>query len=74
MTDHADYFEIDPLWVADYLVGKGRDLERDERMMPSDLLYWAGEPGHVGIYAGAWRYIHAPKKKQRVKIGSLLDG
>ncbi|MBP7792578.1 MAG: C40 family peptidase [Candidatus Goldbacteria bacterium] len=35
--------------------------------------YKTGKPGHVGIYLGNGKFIHAPKKGDVVKISSIHD-
>jgi cell wall-associated NlpC family hydrolase len=49
----------------------GRDALR-----PGDLVFfrWSGrEVGHVGIYAGDGRFVHAPQSGGRVHVASLED-
>ena len=38
---------------------------------PGDILY---RPGHVGIYIGGDRYIHAPHRGEVVKVASGISG
>jgi cell wall-associated NlpC family hydrolase len=45
-------------------------------LAPGDLLFFGevdGEPGHVGIYAGGDRFVHAPRSGQVVSYGYLSD-
>jgi cell wall-associated NlpC family hydrolase len=47
----------------------GRPVPR-AALRPGDLLFFSGL-GHVGIYAGRGRMIHAPQSGRRVEIQSL---
>jgi cell wall-associated NlpC family hydrolase len=49
--------------------GHGRPVDRDE-LRPGDLVFFHGL-GHVGLYVGRGRMIHAPQSGQRVEIQSL---
>ena len=42
-------------------------------LKPGDLVFFHGE-GHVGIYIGAGRFIHAPHTGTRVSVASLGGG
>ena len=53
------------------LVGLGRRVER-WAMKPGDLVFFHGS-GHVGIYLGKGRFVHAPHTGDHVKISSLRD-
>lgn len=57
------------LWALGEEVAK-RDLE------PGDLVFFDTEgpaPGHVGIYAGGGRFIHAPSSGGRVREDELSN-
>ncbi len=49
--------------------GIGRHIAR-KRLRPGDLLFFDGL-GHVGIYVGKGRFIHAPRSGTRVSITPL---
>jgi cell wall-associated NlpC family hydrolase len=49
--------------------GRGRRVAR-RRLRPGDLVFFDGL-GHVGIYVGNGRFIHAPHSGTRVRIESL---
>jgi peptidoglycan DL-endopeptidase CwlO len=51
------------------LYALGRRVSRS-RMKPGDLLFFYGE-GHVGIYIGRGRMVHAPHTGARVQVVSL---
>jgi cell wall-associated NlpC family hydrolase len=51
------------------LYALGRRVARS-RMRPGDLLFFYGE-GHVGIYVGHGRMVHAPHSGARVQVVSL---
>ncbi len=53
--------------VAQYDLG--RRVSRS-RLRPGDLVFFDGL-GHVGLYIGGGRFIHAPHTGTRVSIGSL---
>jgi cell wall-associated NlpC family hydrolase len=48
------------------LYGRGRQVARS-RMKPGDLLFFSGL-GHVGIYIGRGRMVHAPHSGSRVEV------
>ncbi len=48
------------------LYGRGRHVARS-RMKPGDLLFFSGL-GHVGIYIGRGRMVHAPHSGSRVEV------
>jgi len=50
----------------------GRPVPSDS-LEPGDLVFFHGL-GHVGIYVGHGRFIHAPHSGDVVKISSLSDG
>ena len=54
------------------LYGVGRPVARS-KLMPGDLLFFDGL-GHVGIYIGRNRMVHAPQTGQSVGIVSLSGG
>ena len=43
------------------------------QLKPGDLVFFAGE-GHVGLYIGNGRFIHAPHSGTRVSVSSLNGG
>jgi len=47
----------------------GRPVARDE-LRPGDLIFFSGL-GHVGMYIGRGRMIHAPRSGERVEIQAL---
>jgi peptidoglycan DL-endopeptidase CwlO len=49
--------------------GYGRPVDR-AHLQPGDLLFFHGL-GHVGLYIGGGRMIHAPQSGERVEIQSL---
>jgi cell wall-associated NlpC family hydrolase len=51
------------------LYGLGRSVPRS-RMRPGDLLFFYGL-GHVGIYIGRGRMVHAPHSGSRVQVVTL---
>jgi cell wall-associated NlpC family hydrolase len=51
------------------LYGQGRRIARS-RMKPGDLLFFSGL-GHVGIYIGRGRMVHAPHTGTRVQVVKL---
>lgn len=54
---------------ADY--GLGRQVPRSS-LRPGDLVFFDGV-GHVGLYVGAGRFIHAPHSGTTVTVASLSD-
>jgi cell wall-associated NlpC family hydrolase len=54
---------------ADY--GLGRQVSRGS-LRPGDLVFFDGV-GHVGLYVGAGRFIHAPHSGTTVTVASLND-
>jgi cell wall-associated NlpC family hydrolase len=52
--------------------GRGRRVGR-WALRPGDLVFFDGL-GHVGIYVGRGRFVHAPHTGTRVRIASLQDG
>jgi cell wall-associated NlpC family hydrolase len=57
--DHSSYAQF----------GRGRRVSR-RHLRPGDLVFFDGI-GHVGIYVGNGRFIHAPHTGTRVRIQSL---
>jgi len=55
--------------VADYSLG--RPVARGA-LRPGDLVFFSGL-GHVGMYVGAGRFIHAPHTGTTVRITSMDD-
>jgi cell wall-associated NlpC family hydrolase len=51
------------------LYDQGRQVARS-RMKPGDLLFFSGL-GHVGIYIGRGRMVHAPHSGSRVQVVNL---
>ena len=51
------------------LFGVGRSVS-SERMRPGDVLFFSGL-GHVGIYVGAGRMVHAPYSGAEVEVTPL---
>ncbi|MCW3037489.1 MAG: hydrolase [Actinobacteria bacterium] len=52
--------------------GSGRRVNRNQ-LQPGDLIFWKGL-GHVGMYVGAGRMVHAPQTGQLVTITSIDQG
>ena len=40
---------------------------------PGDLVFFRADLGHMGIYIGGGRYIHAPRTGDVVKISGLSE-
>jgi cell wall-associated NlpC family hydrolase len=53
------------------LFGHGRSVARS-RLRPGDLVFFSGL-GHVGIYAGHGKYIHAPRRGTTVRWATLAS-
>ncbi|HET6642060.1 MAG TPA: C40 family peptidase [Gaiellaceae bacterium] len=51
------------------LYGRGRSVSRS-RMKPGDLVFFSGL-GHVGMYIGRGRMVHAPHSGSRVQVVPL---
>jgi cell wall-associated NlpC family hydrolase len=51
------------------LFEQGRRVARS-RMRPGDLLFFSGL-GHVGVYVGGGRMVHAPQSGRRVEVVAL---
>ncbi len=51
------------------LYGRGRYVRRS-RMKPGDLVFFSGL-GHVGMYVGRGRMVHAPQSGSRVQVVTL---
>ncbi len=51
------------------LYGRGRSVSR-ARLRPGDLLFFSGL-GHVGLYVGRGRMVHAPHSGRLVEVVSL---
>ena len=51
--------------------GLGRRVPRSA-LQPGDLVFFHGV-GHVGMYVGSGRFIHAPHSGTRVEISSLAE-
>jgi murein DD-endopeptidase len=51
------------------LFGQGRRVAR-ARMRPGDVLFFSGL-GHVGLYLGRGRMVHAPSSGRRVEVVTL---
>ena len=52
--------------------GSGRRISRNQ-LQPGDLIFWRGL-GHVGMYVGAGRMVHAPETGDVVRITSIDQG
>jgi cell wall-associated NlpC family hydrolase len=52
--------------------GSGRRVNRSQ-LQPGDLIFWRGL-GHVGIYIGGGRMVHAPQTGDVVTISSIDQG
>ena len=50
----------------------GRRVDRGQ-LQPGDLIFWRGL-GHVGMYIGGGRMIHAPETGDVVRITSIDQG
>ena len=58
--------------VAQWNYGDSVSVSRSQ-LQPGDLVFFAGL-GHVGIYVGGGRFIHAPHTGDVVRIDSLSEG
>jgi peptidoglycan DL-endopeptidase CwlO len=67
---YAHFGIVLPHWSGSQF-GLGRRISRS-RLRPGDLVFFDGV-GHVGIYVGGGRFIHAPHTGTRVAIDPL-DG
>jgi len=54
------------------LASRGRPI-RSSRLRPGDLLFFWGY-GHVGLYIGHGRMVHAPHAGERVQVVRLASG
>ena len=48
----------------------------DTNLMPGDLVFFHPKrdgPGHVGMYVGTGRFVHAPRTGDVVKVSPLAD-
>ena len=63
------HFGIDLPHYSGAQFGIGRRVSRG-RLLPGDLVFFDGL-GHVGIYVGGGRFIHAPHTGTNVSIDSL---
>jgi cell wall-associated NlpC family hydrolase len=59
---HSSYAQFD----------RGRRIAQGH-LRPGDLVFFSGV-GHVGIYVGRGRFIHAPHTGTRVQISSMRGG
>ena len=50
----------------------GRHVSR-ENLRPGDLVFFTADLGHMGMYIGGGRFIHAPHTGDVVKISTLTD-
>lgn len=48
----------------------GKPINKSE-LKPGDIVYWKYPEGHVGIYIGNNRVIHAPQQGDHVKISTI---
>jgi peptidoglycan DL-endopeptidase CwlO len=58
--------------VAQYNYADSVSVPRNQ-LEPGDLVFFAGL-GHVGIYVGGGKFIHAPHTGESVRIDSLSEG
>ena len=85
-TSPADGFDCSGLVHFSYREAAGVVLPRDTRSLrtatqridraqlrPGDLIFFRlrGAHGHVGIYAGDGRFVHAPSAGKRVRLENL---
>ena len=52
-----------------YYTKNNKDIDID--IKPGDIVYWKYPEGHVGIYIGNNRVIHAPQQGDHVKISTI---
>jgi cell wall-associated NlpC family hydrolase len=52
--------------------GLGRRVGSRRALKPGDLVFFSGL-GHVGLYVGHGRFIHAPHSGTRVQVSKLSD-
>ena len=57
-------------WSGHQAIG-GKDVGSLENALPGDIICY---PGHVAIYIGNYRVIHAPTEGQQVKEASVYMG
>jgi cell wall-associated NlpC family hydrolase len=55
--------------AAQYAYGRAVD---PRHLRPGDLVFFSGL-GHVGLYIGRGRFIHAPQSGERVRVQSLAS-
>jgi cell wall-associated NlpC family hydrolase len=67
---HAAGIDLPHSAAAQY--GSGRRINRNQ-LQPGDLIFWRGL-GHVGMYVGAGRMVHAPETGDVVRIASIDQG
>jgi cell wall-associated NlpC family hydrolase len=67
---HAAGIELPHSAAAQY--GSGHRINRNQ-LQPGDLIFWRGL-GHVGMYVGAGRMVHAPETGDVVRIASIDQG
>ena len=57
--------------VSSSQANAGRKIQRSE-LKPGDIVYWNDNSiGHVAIYVGNNKVIHAPNEKEKVKIVTI---
>lgn len=62
---------------ADLQFNYGEPVKTKDELQPGDVVFFAtgGYPiGHVGIYVGEGKFIHAPRRGRPVSVDSITTG
>ncbi|MEZ0369585.1 MAG: C40 family peptidase [Candidatus Sericytochromatia bacterium] len=69
-------FNVELPHRADLQYNYGEPVKKDE-LQPGDIVFFStgGYPiGHVGIYVGEGKFIHAPRRGRPISIDSITTG